>query len=718
MTAEYKYWAFISYSHADARWADWLHKSLERYRIPARLVGRTTATGTVPKKLFPVFRDRDELAGSSELGSSLQDALRQSRFQIVIASANSARSRWVGEEIRYFKSLGRSSRVLALIVDGEPNATDKGQPELECFAEALRFQVAPDGSVANTPAEQVAADARKHADGKNNALLKLIAGLLGVGFDELRQRELQARNRRLAALASVATAVSAVTVVLAIFAYNARNDAVRRQQQAEDLLQFMLGDLRDKLEPIGKLSILDAVGKKGMEYFATLDQRDLTDSGLSSRAKALRQIGDLRIKQGDLKGASESFGEALRLDEELARRHPKDTALLSNMAKSEYTMGEAHYVKGELEQALAWWQRQAATAQRLLELEPDSPEWSHDYANAHMNLGALELNRNKLDEAQVELEIALARQKKLVDRNPAQLPYFNTLSSIYGWLHNLELARRNWSRAIEHGERSAATLRRMTELAPDNVPYQYMLANANLQALFAQNKVEPVAPDTDVLRETLQLTKTLVALDPENLEYAQQRVIALNYLANAHLNLGHWHAAEGSLLEGLELARSNFQRAPDSSEISRTLLGALAQSARFDWLQKNSASARARIQEARSLPLSPDQKKVSVLRMLDLALLEWSMARRPADIASARTRTEALLADAKAAGIPDNPEFVLRYEALRGNRAEARRQFGGLPEQARNHPFMRHFCRSTAVCVAPPAQAAGEPAATAAVSPM
>ena len=718
MTAEYKYWAFISYSHADARWADWLHKSLERYRIPARLVGRTTATGTIPKKLFPIFRDRDELAGSSELGSSLQDALRQSRFQIVIASANSARSRWVGEEIRYFKSLGRSSRVLALIVDGEPNATDKGQPELECFAEALRFNVGREGAVTDTPAEQVAADARKHADGKNNALLKLLAGILGVGFDELRQRELQARNRRLAMLASVATAVSAVTVVLAVLAYNARNDAVRRQQQAEDLLQFMLGDLRDKLEPIGKLSILDAVGTKGMEYFATLDQRDLTDSALSSRAKAVRQIGDLRIKRGDLNGASESFSEALRLDEELARRHPKDTALLSNMAKSEYTMGEAHYVKGELEQALIWWQRQAGTAQRLLDLEPDNPEWSHDFANAHMNLGALELNRNKLEEAQAELTIALTRQKSLADRNPTQLTYLKTLSAIYGWLHSLELARRNWPQAIEQAERSAATLRRMTELAPDSVPYQYALANANLLALFVRNKVEPVDPDTDVLREALLLTKKLVALDPENLEYAQQRVIALNYLANAYLNLGHWHAAEGSLLEGLELARSNFRRAPDNSEISRTLLGALAQSARFDWLQKHPASARARIHEARSLPLSLDQKKVSILRMLDLALLEWSMARRPADIADARTRTEGLLADVKAAGFPDSPEFAVRYEALRGNLAEARRQFGQLPEQARSHPFMQHFCRSAAVCTAPAAQAAGDPAATAAVSPM
>src|SRR5437016_278539 len=96
----YQYWAFISYSHGDSAWARWLHRALESYRIPSRIVGRASEFGPIPKKLFPVFRDRDELAGSAELGPELQKALRRSRFQIVIASPNSARSRWVNEEVK------------------------------------------------------------------------------------------------------------------------------------------------------------------------------------------------------------------------------------------------------------------------------------------------------------------------------------------------------------------------------------------------------------------------------------------------------------------------------------------------------------------------------------------------------------------------------------------------------------------------------------------
>ena len=52
------YRAFISYSHADTSWAKWLHRGLEGFRIGKDLAGRETATGTIPKALRPVFRDR------------------------------------------------------------------------------------------------------------------------------------------------------------------------------------------------------------------------------------------------------------------------------------------------------------------------------------------------------------------------------------------------------------------------------------------------------------------------------------------------------------------------------------------------------------------------------------------------------------------------------------------------------------------------------------
>lgn len=192
-----KYWAFISYSHKDKEWADWLHKSLESYRVPRRLVGRLARDATIPKRLYPVFRDREELPSSSDLGGNIDLALRQSRCLIVICSPNCSGSRWVNEEIRKFKHLGREDRVLALIVAGEPNASDREETSpIECFPPALRHAVDAAGEIQPARVEPIAADVRPGMDGKSNALLKLVAGALGVGYDDLRQRDRQRRLRR------------------------------------------------------------------------------------------------------------------------------------------------------------------------------------------------------------------------------------------------------------------------------------------------------------------------------------------------------------------------------------------------------------------------------------------------------------------------------------------------------------------------------------------
>jgi len=131
--ADFKYWAFISYSHSDQASADQLHEALERYRVPRRLVGRPGRDGPVPSRIAPIFRDREELPTSSDLGSAIREALRASRYLIVVCSPSSAGSIWVNEEVLTFKRLGGANRILCLILDGEPNASDKPGTTPECF---------------------------------------------------------------------------------------------------------------------------------------------------------------------------------------------------------------------------------------------------------------------------------------------------------------------------------------------------------------------------------------------------------------------------------------------------------------------------------------------------------------------------------------------------------------------------------------------------------
>lgn len=230
-----KYWAFLSYSHTDKKWGDWLHKSLETYRVPRRLIGKESRDGKVPERIYPVFRDREELPVSADLGGNISAALAESRYLIVICSPRSAQSRWVGEEIKTFKKLGREDRILALIIDGEPNASD-GKPgfksEDECFHEAMRYRWSESGEPSEIRSEPIAADAREGKDGRNNAKLKLLAGLLGVNYDDLKQREQERRLRRARAVVAGALVLVSIFAALAVALFFKEREATHARSRA------------------------------------------------------------------------------------------------------------------------------------------------------------------------------------------------------------------------------------------------------------------------------------------------------------------------------------------------------------------------------------------------------------------------------------------------------------------------------------------------------
>lgn len=164
-----RYWCFISYRHADNKqpgrqWANWLHQAIETYDVPPDLIGTINARGdTIPERIFPVFRDEEELPADADLASPIYQALDRSKFLVVLCSPRAAKSPYVSSEIAYFKKIGRSGCILAAIIDGEPNASDhpdKGTSAPECFPDALRLEVDAHGHLTNRRAEPIAPDFR------------------------------------------------------------------------------------------------------------------------------------------------------------------------------------------------------------------------------------------------------------------------------------------------------------------------------------------------------------------------------------------------------------------------------------------------------------------------------------------------------------------------------------------------------------------------------
>lgn len=196
---KYSFFAFISYKHKDKRWAKWFHRRLESYRLPNRLCREQD----MPRYVMPIFRDETDLLAGKTVYERLEENLRASKYLIVICTRNMKESpEYIDFEIEQFLAQGNPvGRILPLIIDsGDP------QTRLECFPPALLRM----GD--NRPLGITIDPTKFGPSARNDAVLMLVASILGIEVQSLKSHDQARRVKR------IACGLAAVLAIVTLFA--------------------------------------------------------------------------------------------------------------------------------------------------------------------------------------------------------------------------------------------------------------------------------------------------------------------------------------------------------------------------------------------------------------------------------------------------------------------------------------------------------------------
>ncbi|MGB8693235.1 MAG: toll/interleukin-1 receptor domain-containing protein [Steroidobacteraceae bacterium] len=565
------YAAFISYSHVDRQWARWLHRAIETYRLPPALRSEREAQAPGSSRLAPVFLDREELSSGANLAESVRTALRCSATLIVVCSPGAARSRWVDQEICEFKMLGRGERILCLIVAGEPDALARGFPEaLECFPPSLRFEI-DDGELTGRPAsEPLAADLRAGADERRDAKLKIVAGMLGVPLDALRQRDQLRRQRQLAMIGVVASAGCVVLGGLAVYAWVARNEAVRQRRLAE---QKSLTAQRTTGFLVSLFKVSDPSEARGNSITA----REILDRGATQidtalrdepqvRAELLVALGEVYTGLGLYAPAANLLGQARAIPEqstaaqlgqaisfaELEFQRGNDQRANELLTQAELQLATAPDF-GISGRARLWLDRGEVAAK--LERDADAERYLRQAllssaaapdaelkARALAGLGMTAFYAGNMDAAQRWYDQALAERIRISGEfHPEASETLNALGSI-------AYMRGNWRAAERYFLRSLAIDRKV--LGPAHTDVAVTMNNIGRLRLERREFAGAVAI----------LNEALVSFQAQRTEVHDESIFALSNLGLAELGLGHSQQAEVLLRQALQAAISDRQR--------------------------------------------------------------------------------------------------------------------------------------------------------------
>ena len=510
------YFAFLSYSHTDSEEADWLHDELEKFQVPASLAGRLTANGVVPIRLTPIFRDQHELAASEDLGAEIREALELSRCLIVLCSPAAAKSKWTNAEIDTFKRLHPEGCIIAAVISGEPLASDiPGREDEECFPPALVAKYNRRGKPTGQKTEPLAADLREGKGGRRIGFLKIVAGILGVGLDDLVQRDHLRRQRRLAFVTAGSLAGMLVATVLAVTAIDARDAARDQRREAEGLVSFMLGDLKEKLEPIGKLDALDGVGSKVLAYYRKQDTSELSDAALIQRSRALGLMAKVAQARGHTSEASALYRQALAGTDEAVRRSPDDPERLYEHAQNIFYLGDIARLRGDFAPAEAAYREYKRLADRMVAIDPDNLRWRMEVAYANENLGIALYDERRYPEATAQFESGIRPIESGATIDSGNAVYQREFANLLGWLANAKAAAGDLGSAIAVRQRSIAFLEPIVAVAGDvRLREKLFVAHQALGILLAsRGDVEGAIRE---LRTATATVDSLTEVEPEN----------------------------------------------------------------------------------------------------------------------------------------------------------------------------------------------------------
>ena len=382
--------------------------------------------------------------------------------------------------------------------------------------------------------------------------------------------------------AAVAVAAAAAIVLASVAAFSVRRVlreeqraeaqralAVARGADAEDLMSFMLGDLRDKLKPLGKLDLLDAVANKAVAYYAQrADGAD--DLQRSQRARALQNLGNVLSSQAALPRALATFREAAGLWTRLAA-DPHNLAAAFGLAASHSEIAGVLRTQGDAAGARVEYEHALASLEQVVAQDPRNAERQLQLVMTHRELGDLLVELGDGPGAIGQFRAAIAIARALAAEAPGDVRWQRALAVNHSQLGGALLTQGDAKAALVEHRADVAISERLAAAAPKDAPLQSDLAGGHSRIGDVLHRTGDPRGALVEYRFALALATRLADADPANADWQQDCAVSHDRVGNILLETGDKLGALAAYRAAMAIKQRLVERDPTNLDSRRNL---------------------------------------------------------------------------------------------------------------------------------------------------
>jgi serine/threonine-protein kinase len=354
----------------------------------------------------------------------------------------------------------------------------------------------------------------------------------------------------------------------------AREEADRRRQQAESLIGFMLGDLRARLQQVGRLELLEEVGRQATAYFNAVPPEALSGDELFRRSQSMHQIGQIRQAEGDLSAASDAYRDSIAFAQQAVAREPANGEWLLGLATARFYAGDALRVQGDLKGAMDEYQQYRDIAQRLVDREPQNERWLLELSYALGGVAFIYEANGDFESARRELESALRLKDQLARRDPADVERRQALGTGHNRLGVVLDKLGEVDAALKHYLEDLEIRRELAARQPDNFALRRSYEVALRAAGRAYEDRGDLSAGAKYYRLQREVALASAAADPRNADWRRDEAVAESNLAGVLRLMGSLKEAEHGYERAIAIIRPIAEASPTQAIWQRDLADA------------------------------------------------------------------------------------------------------------------------------------------------
>jgi tetratricopeptide (TPR) repeat protein len=564
------YDGFISYSHAkDKALASALQSAMQRLGKP-----------WYRRRALRMFRDDTSLSASPELWGSIEQALGQSRFLILIASPEAAASPWVDKEVAHWLEHNGLSTLLIALTDGElvwnDAAADFHWSETTPLPPSLRGRFA---------SEPFWIDLRPHRDNANPRDAKFAdlaadfaATIHGRPKEDLLSQELRQQRR---ALRLALSAIAALVLFLALAGWQwtvaraQRNRAEHNLALATETANGLVFSLAQKFRTAAGVpaAVIADILSRAQKLQSQLSAGGETAPDLRrSQAAALDQTADTPLTIGDTKGALAVAIQARDIVQALLAADPGNTDYQHGLSIADDWVGRVLAVQGDLAGALAAYRDGLVVTKALVQKDPGNTDWQRGLSVSDNKIGDMLEAQGDLGGALAAYRDGLAIMNALAQKEPGNTQWQHDLSMSDEEIGSAQYAQGDFPGALQSYRAKHEIISRLAQKDPGNTEWQRDLAVSDEMIGNTLHEQGDLTGALAAYRDCLAIIMILAQRDPGNAEWQRDLALSDGKIADVLRKQGDLPGALAAYRDGLAITKVLVQKDPDNTQWQRDLL--------------------------------------------------------------------------------------------------------------------------------------------------